>query len=109
MAENIFHRRLRGFRIVELGALALLLALAFAVYAFKTFAGTQNADTMKLEQQIALEQKRIRLLNAEIAYLENPRRVERLSTGYLNLAPVSPAQETSAHDLATLPSPARKP
>ena len=109
MAENIFNRRLRGFRVVELAALAVLVVLAFAVYAFKTFAGAQNADAVKLERQIAFEQKRIRLLNAEIAYLENPRRIERLSTSYLNLAPVSAAQETTVRDAANLAAQAKKP
>ncbi len=103
MAEGIFSHRLRGFRVIELCALALLLALALAVYAFKTFAGAQGADAARLERQIVFEQKRIRMLDAEIAYLENPRRIEQLSTTYLGLAPVTAAQETTVHDLAHLP------
>ena len=97
--SGIFTRRLRGFRVVDLVALAVLLTLALGSYAFKTFAGAETADTAGVQGQIVLEQKRIRLLQAEIAHLEDPRRIERLSTQYLGLQAVAPKQEIAVQDL----------
>ena len=97
--SGVFTRRLRGFRVVDLVALAVLLTLALGSYAFKTFAGAETADTAGVQGQIVQEQKRIRLLQAEIAHLEDPRRIERLSTQYLGLQAVAPKQEIVADDL----------
>jgi cell division protein FtsL len=96
---GVFSRRLRGFRVLDLLALAVLLALALGSYAFKTFAGAQSADTAGVQSQIVQEQKRIRLLQAEIAHLEDPGRVERLATQYLGMTPVGPKQEITAEAL----------
>jgi cell division protein FtsL len=96
---GVFSRRLRGFRVLDLLALAVLLALALGSYAFKTFAGAQSADTAGVQSQIVQEQKRIRLLQAEIAHLEDPGRVERLATQYLGMTPVDPKQEITAEAL----------
>jgi cell division protein FtsL len=100
MFWGVFSSRLRGFRVVDLVALAVLLVLALGSYAFKTFAGAETADTAGVQVQIVQEQKRIRLLQAEIAHLEDPQRIERLSTQYLGLQAVAPKQEIAAQDLA---------
>ncbi len=92
---GIFTRRWRGFRVVDLVALAVLLVLALASYAFKTFAQGMGADTVGVEDQIAQEDRRIHLLKAEIAHLEDPGRIERLSTQYLGMQAVDPKQETT--------------
>lgn len=99
MFFGLFSRRYRGFRVVDLAALAVLLTLALVSYALKTLATGQGADTAGVESQIAQEDKRIRLLQAEIAHLEDPGRVERLSTQYLSLQPVDPKQETTPEAL----------
>jgi cell division protein FtsL len=98
--SGVFSSRLRGFRVLDLVALAVLLVLALGSYAFKTFAGAETADTAGVQVQIVQEQKRIRLLQAEIAHLEDPQRIERLSTQYLGLQAVAPKQEIAAQDLA---------
>ena len=90
-----FTRRFRGFRVVDLMALAVLLVLAFGVYAFKTLAGAQSADTVNVERQIVEEQKRVRLLDAEVAHLEDPARIERLSSQFLGLKAVDAQHETT--------------
>jgi cell division protein FtsL len=99
---NVFARRVRGFRVVDLLALTLLLVLALGSYAFKTFAEAQSVDTADVQGQINQEQKRIRLLKAELAHLEGPDRIERLSTQYLALAPVDPKREITAEALPRL-------
>jgi hypothetical protein len=91
----VFTHRVRGFRIVDIAAVSLIVTIAVGSYAFKTFAGVQDADANGVESQIQQEEKRIRLLKAEIARLEDPRRIETLSTRYLGMASVDPS-----HDIA---------
>ena len=90
MFANVFNSRLRGFRVIDLLALSVVGVLALGSYVFTTFAGAQSASIANVEAQIAQEDKRIRLLKAEIAHLEAPDRIERLSTQYLGLHPVDP-------------------
>jgi hypothetical protein len=104
--SEIFNRRFRGFRVIDLVALTVLLVLALASYAFKTFAEGMGANTADVETQIAQEDRRIRLLKAEIAHLDDPGRIERLSGQYLNLQAADPKQETTAE---ALPQVALKP
>ncbi|HXV00577.1 MAG TPA: cell division protein [Caulobacteraceae bacterium] len=107
--SGVFSRRYRGFRIVDLGALAVLLVVALASYALKTLAEGMGADTAGIESQITQENKRIRLLHAEIAHLEDPGRLERLSTQYLGLQAVDPKQETTAEALPQIALKGAKP
>ncbi|MDB5455018.1 MAG: hypothetical protein JWP92_603 [Caulobacter sp.] len=96
---GLFERRVRGFRVVEVAGLGLLLALVMSVYLAKAFAGRERADIANIETQIVAEQTRVRLLRAEVAHLENPRRVEQLATSYLALAPIAANRETSEEAL----------
>jgi cell division protein FtsL len=92
--SSMFDRRVRGFRVVELVCLSLLLALVLGVYMAKTFAGRERAQIADVERQIEDEKVRVRLLKAEVAYLEQPRRIEQLAAG-LQLAPIKPDHETT--------------
>ena len=98
--SGVFTRRFRGFRVIDLLALSVVLVLALGSYVFTTLAGAQSADTAGVQGQIVQEQKRIRLLRADIAHLEDPGRIERLSTQYLGLAAVDPKHETTPEALA---------
>jgi hypothetical protein len=98
----LFTRRVRGVRLVNLWGVGLLLVLVIGLYLVKTFAGGERADIASTEQQIADEQHRIRLLHAELAYLEQPVRIERLSEQYLGFEPISGKQETTVADLAQI-------
>ena len=86
-----FDRRVRGFRVVELGGAAVLLVLILVVYLAKTGAGGKREDIDRVQAQIDAEQTNIRLLKAEVATLEQPERLEALSARFLNLQPI-PAQ-----------------
>jgi cell division protein FtsL len=99
MISALFKRRVRGFRLVDLLGLAFLLVLAFTVYGFKTFAGRESADINDVQRQIVDEQKRVRLLRGEIAHLEDPTRLARLSTQYLGLKPVAAKREATLEAL----------
>jgi hypothetical protein len=105
-------RRVRGFRIIDIAAVSLIVTIAVGSYAFKTFAGAEDADANGVESQILQEQKRIRLLKAEIARLEDPRRIEALSTQYLGMASITPNHEIPADALpriAANPPPIKPP
>ena len=101
---SVFNSRLRGFRVIDLLALAVVGVLAFGSYVFTTFAGAQSASIAGVENQIGQEEKRIRLLKAEIAHLEDPSRIERLSTQYLGLQPVDPKHDIAPAALAQVAS-----
>jgi hypothetical protein len=77
--SGIVRQRVRGFRVVDLAALVIFLALALTVYAFKTSAGAERRDIADVEEQIRDETKAVRLLRAQVAHLEAPDRLERLA------------------------------
>ena len=99
---SLMDRRIRGFRLIDVVAMGLLVAIILGVYLAKTVAGRERAEIAQVERQIEGERERIRLLHAEVAFLEQPARIERLSSEYLGLAPVSAKNETSFEDLDKL-------
>jgi cell division protein FtsL len=109
---SVFNRRLRGFRVIELLAVLVVGVLALGSYVFTTFAGAQVTRITGVESQITEEDKRIHLLRAEIAHLEDPSRIERLSTQYLHLQPVDPKHDIGLDALpqaASAPAPVATP
>jgi hypothetical protein len=110
--SGLFNHRVRGFRVVELGGLAVLIVLVLAVYLAKAGAGGKRADIDRVQDQIVDEKARIRLLDAEVANLERPERLEALSGRYLDMQPISAKHEVQADalpDIALAPSADVKP
>jgi hypothetical protein len=106
--SGLLDAKVRGFRVVDVAALAVFLVLALTVYAFKSFAGDQRADIVDVESQIRDESRQVRLLKAEVARLESPARLEALATRYAGQAPVTAKQEVTPEALpqvATAPAP----
>lgn len=99
---NLFTARIRGFRLVDLVGFGLLVMIVLGVYLAKTMAGNKRAAIATIERQIKVEKSRIRLLQAEVAHLEQPGRLERLSVSYLNMAPVPAIREATADQLIDL-------
>jgi cell division protein FtsL len=97
---GFFDRRIRGFRIVELGAMAVLVALVLVVYLAKDGAGDKRADIDRVQEQILAEQDQIRLLRAEVAHQEQPERLSALAGQYLGLQPITAKHEVETSDLA---------
>ncbi len=91
-------RSLRGVRLVEFGALLVLLVMATGVYLAKAAAGRERADITQVQGQIEDEQKRLRLLRAEVAHLEEPGRLARLSA-QIGLGPTVVRRQGSADEL----------
>jgi len=99
---RLLDRRVRGFRLIDILALALLTAIILGVYLAKTVAGRERAEIARIERQINAERARIRLLGAEVAHLEQPSRIEQLSTVYLGMEPTTADRETTSEDLPKL-------
>jgi cell division protein FtsL len=99
---SLFDRKVRGFRLVDMVAAGLLMALILGVYLAKTVAGHERAQFASVETQIDAERARIRLLLAEVAHLEQPSRIEALSTQYLGMVPIQAKHETTPESLGEL-------
>ena len=97
---GFFNRRFRGFRIVEIGAMAVLVALVLVVYLAKDGAGDKRADIDRVQEEIVAEQDQIRLLQAEVAHQEQPERLQALAGQYLGLQPVAAKHEVDPAALA---------
>ena len=97
--SKLFAQRVRGFRVIEVGGFACLIALVLGVYLFKGMAGAEGSQIADTTRQIAAEQVRVRALKADLAKLEAPVRLERLSTQYLGLQPVSAKKEAAPEAL----------
>ncbi|MCK5908394.1 MAG: cell division protein [Caulobacter sp.] len=89
---ELFNKRVRGFRVVEVVGLGILLTLVTGVYLAKTFAGRERQEIARIQQEIDEEMGRKRLLEAEVAHLEQPRRIEQLAQ-MMQLAPIAPDRE----------------
>ncbi len=105
----VFTQRVRGVRVLDLMAGAVLLVLALGSYAFKTMAEAQGAGAADIQTQINQEERRIRLLKAEISHLEAPSRMEGLATQYLGMAAPDAKHEITAADLPRVASAAEEP
>jgi cell division protein FtsL len=99
---SLLARRVRGFRLVDMVGLSVLMLLILGVYLAKTIAGRERAQIATAERQIDAEKARIRLLQAEVTHLEQPARIEKLSETYLGMAPVSIRHEASADLLSDI-------
>ena len=100
--SEFFERRWRGFRVIELTGLGVLLVLMLVLYLTKTLAGTERSQIAQIEREISTERARARLLRAEVAHLEQPERLERLSREYLGMEPIGAKREVAADDIAGL-------
>ena len=111
---RLFDQRVRGFRVIEVAALACLILLILWVYLTKAQAGDERARIAGIERDIAVEQQKLRMLKAESAHLEQPTRIERLSEAYLGLEPVPAKREATPQSLPEIvrspaPTPAPTP
>jgi cell division protein FtsL len=99
---SVFTMKVRGFRLLDLIGIGLLIALILGVYLAKTMAGRERAEIATVERQIKAEKSRIRLLQAEVAHLEQPGRIERLAVSYLKMETVPANREATADELPGL-------
>ena len=90
-------RRMSWFLLFLIG-----VALTVTLYFVKTHAQSAKRDVSNLTHAIATEEAAIRVLRAELAYLESPTRLSELNEAHLKLKPVLPEQERSAQDIEVL-------
>lgn len=87
-------RRMTGIFMLIIG-----VALIIALYYVKTRSQTANQEVLRLERLVLKEENAIRVLKAEIAFLENPDRLRNLSDIYLKLQPISSENIISIGDI----------
>jgi hypothetical protein len=100
MMAGLYNRRVRGFRVINFAAVILLIALMFGLYWAKTRASGDGAAISRIERQINTEKRDIRGLEAQVAAMEQPGTIGRLSQDYLHLAPEKTTQEITPDRLA---------
>ncbi len=96
---GLFQRKVRGFRVIDVVTMGFLLTLVLGVYLAKAGAGRERAEIAQVERDIEGEQVQMRLLRAEVAHLEQPNRIERLSTQFLGLQPIVAKREVTPEGL----------
>ncbi|MES2834364.1 MAG: cell division protein [Pseudomonadota bacterium] len=105
--KRLFDWKIRGVRWIEIIGLMLVAAMIFSVYVAKAAAAREGGRISDIEQQIADNGQRVRLLRAEVAKLEQPARLEALSR-QAGLGPVDvrrQADEGALNSLAPIPDP----
>ena len=101
---GILHRKVRGFRVMDLAAMVIFLSLALTVYAFKTNAGAERSDIADVEDKIVAERHDVRLLQDQITRLENPARLEGRAR-QAGEAPIAAKQEVTPEALPQVAGP----
>ncbi|GIU66258.1 cell division protein FtsL [Candidatus Phycosocius spiralis] len=66
-----------------------LVALAFALYWAKSEAQTVREQVIQLQGEVEAERRQVRTLEAELAFIERPDRLETAAIGQLNLEPIA--------------------
>lgn len=106
--HRLYAWKVRGVRWVEIIGVLLVAAMVFSVYLAKAAAARESARISDLERQISDNGRRVRLLRAEVARLEQPNRLEALSRG-AGLGPVDVHRQATTENLpslAAVPEPA---
>jgi len=98
---RLFDWKVRGVRWVEIIGGICVAAMVLSVYIAKAAAARESSQIGELESQIAENRQRVRLLNAEIARLEQPARLEALSRA-AGLAPVEVHRQATEAQLPQL-------
>ncbi len=87
-------RRLVGFILVIIGVVLMTL-----LYYVKISAQSAKSDMRRLETQIAQEERALKVLRAELAFLENPARLQDLAKDHLGLEATGVEQIIAPDDI----------
>jgi hypothetical protein len=101
---RLFEMKVRGVRWVELIGAVLVAVMIVSVYAAKAGAARESSRIAQLEQDIAENGQRVRLLRAEAARLEQPARLESLSR-QIGMAPIDVHRQADEAALPALKAP----
>lgn len=72
--------------------LLIVIAVGYAMFQVKYEVMQQEETLARLNKEIADSREQIRMVDAEWSYLTRPDRLRRLTSRYLNLAPIAAAQ-----------------
>ena len=75
------------------------VALTVTLYFVKTHSQSEKRNVSELTQAVSEQEAAIRVLRAELAYLESPARLSDLNKTHLKLQPTLPKQEQSRADI----------
>ena len=79
--------------------IAVGTACAIVLFQIKEEVNALEDQLAQVERQIKTDQQAIRILQAEWSYLNRPERLARLSSQYLELKPLDPAQIISLENI----------
>ena len=99
--QRLFAWKIRGVRWVEIIGVLLVAAMIFSVYVAKPAAARTGSEIADMERQIAENGRRVRLLRAEVARLEQPARLEALSRD-AGLVPVDVHRQAQVDQLPAI-------
>lgn len=99
--DRLFAWKVRGIRWIEIIGVLMVAAMIFSVYLAKAAAARESAQIAELERKIGEDGRRVRLLRAQVAHLEQPARLEALSRG-AGLGPVDMKRQASEDNLDQL-------
>ena len=96
-------------RIANIIALIIAAALAVTLYRAKSHAKMDQENIDALRAEIAQREESLRVLRAQISYLEDEERLEALAREHLGLQPLDPLRAVTLDEaplmLATQPAP----
>lgn len=78
------------------------VSLTVTLYFVKTHSQSAKREVRELTRAIASEEAAIRVLRAELAYLNSPARLSELNGVHLGMMPIEPSQERLTADIEVL-------
>ncbi len=87
---------------IKIGLLITVLPLLLAVYIVNYAADEDATHLGELKRLVAQEENKYKILRAEWATLNSPKRLEFLAAQYLQLEPVSGQQVVTLEDIMAL-------
>ncbi len=88
--------------LLWVGLMLFGIGLILFLYLVKIRALQTRAEIAQLHRSIMQEEQELRLLSAELAYLQNPERLKKLAQEYLDLQPVRNSQIKTMNVIAEL-------
>ncbi len=89
-------------RFLNIATALLVLVVGVLVYRAKTEAKRDEARLEALREDVAAQERALKVLQAEIAHLENPERLRRLALRHLGLTPIDPLRVVTLEEAPLL-------
>jgi hypothetical protein len=87
-------------RTISVVTFSLMVVVSYGFYQLQFQVEESQDKASALGRQIDLDEKTIKILQAEWALLSSPKRLQQLSNKFLELAPIDPAQIRTVDELA---------